>query len=304
MIDRTLTVKVDKEKCVGCGACVTVCPSRCFSIREGKAELVGKKSLHCGHCEAVCPVGAISNSGVQAEAQKFSTFDFNDQWLSHTDCKLTNLIGLMGSRRSCRNYTSAPVDREILEDLVRIGIMAPSGTNSQRWTFTLVPDRDSLLEVGFKVRAFFKWINGLAESWLLRKVTKLLGFGQLDEYHRKYYQSIKEGIEQSEQEKTDRLWHGATSAIFVASKKGASCPSEDALLATQNILLAAHAMGLGTCLIGFAVAAMKKDKSIQESIGIPREEDVFSVIALGHTDEKYKRCAGRKLPTIRYWQAK
>ena len=304
MIDRTLTVVVDKEKCVGCGACVSVCPSRSFAIKEGKAKLVGDKSLQCGHCEAVCPVGAISNSGVQKEAQEFKTFEFNDKFLSEEDCNLSNLVGLMGSRRSCRNYTSDPVAKDMLEDLVRAGIMAPSGTNSQMWTFTIVPDRKSLLEVGFKVRDFFKWLNNLAESWILRNTTKVIGFGQLDEYYRKYYESIKKGIAESAEEGSDRLWHGATSAIFVASKKGASCPSEDALLATQNILLAAHAMGLGTCLIGFAVAAMKRDKSIQESIGIPRDEDVFSVIALGHTDEKYVKCAGRKLPIIRYWQRK
>ncbi|MEZ4578721.1 MAG: nitroreductase family protein [Desulfobacterales bacterium] len=39
-------------------------------------------------------------------------------------------------RRSCRNYKETPVPASVLEDLVRIGITAPSGTNSQMWTFT------------------------------------------------------------------------------------------------------------------------------------------------------------------------
>ncbi len=50
----------------------------------------------------------------------------------------------------------------------------------------------------------------------------------------------------------DLLFHGAPAAIIVASKEEASCPSEDSLLATQNILLGAHSLGLGTCLVGFA----------------------------------------------------
>jgi nitroreductase len=78
---------------------------------------------------------------------------------------------------------------------------------------------------------------------------------------------------------------------------------EDALLATQNILLAAHAMGLGTCLIGFAVAAMERDPAIARFLGIPANEDVHAVIALGHPDETYLRIAGRKPFEMRVFQA-
>ena len=53
-------------------------------------------------------------------------------------------------------------------------------------------------------------------------------------------------------------------------------------------------MGLGSCLIGFAVAAIKKDPSIQPAIGIPSEEEIHAVIALGYPDEVYQRVAGRK----------
>ena len=66
------------------------------------------------------------------------------------------------------------------------------------------------------------------------------------------------------------------------------------MLATQNILLAAHCMGLGTCLIGFAVEAMKTDPRIKRRLGIPWKEPVYSVIALGYPDEKYKFVTGRR----------
>jgi nitroreductase len=75
---------------------------------------------------------------------------------------------------------------------------------------------------------------------------------------------------------------------------------EDALLATQNILLGAHSMGLGTCLVGFAVAAMQKDSRIKVALGIPPEEPVYAVIALGYPDEVYQRTAGRKKPVVRW----
>jgi hypothetical protein len=61
-------------------------------------------------------------------------------------------------------------------------------------------------------------------------------------------------------------------------------------------------MGLGSCLIGYAVSAMKKDRSIQQSVGIPSEEEIHAVIALGHPDEVYQRVAGRKKATMRYFE--
>jgi len=51
-------VKVDKSKCIGCGACVAVCPEG-FEIKGGKANV--KKNVPCS-LEAIdaCPVNAIS----------------------------------------------------------------------------------------------------------------------------------------------------------------------------------------------------------------------------------------------------
>ncbi len=109
-----------------------------------------------------------------------------------------------------------------------------------------------------------------------------------------------EGLADWEARGRDRLFHGATAAILVGSRPGASCPAEDALLATQNILLGAHALGLGSCLIGFAVSAMQKDGRIQESLNIPREEPVHAVIALGHPAVTYQRMAGRRKAAVRF----
>lgn len=53
--------KVDKEACVGCCACIDVCPVGALSQdTDGKTVCDAGACLDCGACEATCPVGAIS----------------------------------------------------------------------------------------------------------------------------------------------------------------------------------------------------------------------------------------------------
>ncbi len=51
--------KVDKEKCVGCSACLNVCPVSAISMTDGKAEIDVAACSNCGRCAQVCPQGAI-----------------------------------------------------------------------------------------------------------------------------------------------------------------------------------------------------------------------------------------------------
>jgi nitroreductase/Pyruvate/2-oxoacid:ferredoxin oxidoreductase delta subunit len=302
MIDRKVATHIDQEKCNGCELCVKVCPSETISMQDGKAHVTGDRSLQCGHCVAVCPVDAVRVDTIDEKSLSFKSFDLENDWMPHGEFDTSRLVQLMASRRSCRNYTDETVDRSMLEDLVKIGTTAPSGTNCQNWTFTIFPDRVAVNEFGQRIGSFFKNINRMAEKTLLRKALKLIGKPELDKYYQEYYQSVKEGLEEWEQHRRDRLFHGATAVIVVASKPGGSCPREDALLATQNILLAAHSMGLGTCLIGFAVEAIQYDPTIKHFLKIPNEETVYTVIAMGYPEEEYQGLTGRKKVVMRYFE--
>jgi hypothetical protein len=126
---------------------------------------------------AACPEKAIDVPALDPGLHDFSTFDLDP-------------ARLICSRRSCRNYKPTPVDKETLQDLIHLAVFAPSGTNSQAWTFT--------------------------------------------------------------------------------------------------------------CLIGYVVAPMAADRSIQKKLGIPDSETIHAAVALGYPKETYQRITGRKPPTIRF----
>lgn len=54
-------IKIELGKCIGCGACVNVCPVELYVMEDEKAVLKEdqKDCVLCMACETSCPVGAI-----------------------------------------------------------------------------------------------------------------------------------------------------------------------------------------------------------------------------------------------------
>ena len=90
------TAEVDRDACVGCGACVKVCPYQAVSLdEEKKAVVVGAACSGCGTCGAECPFGAITmrhftDAQIVAQIDAFSERDperkilaFNCNWCSY-----------------------------------------------------------------------------------------------------------------------------------------------------------------------------------------------------------------------------
>ena len=58
-----VTLRLNQDKCVGCGMCTVVCPHAVFELDQKKAHIVDFNAcMECGACVNNCPSKAISVS--------------------------------------------------------------------------------------------------------------------------------------------------------------------------------------------------------------------------------------------------
>lgn len=55
-----MAVKIDKETCIGCAACIDSCPVEALVMEDDIAVVDEEKCIDCGACIDSCPVGAIT----------------------------------------------------------------------------------------------------------------------------------------------------------------------------------------------------------------------------------------------------
>ncbi len=55
-----MPAKVNNEKCTGCEACVSECPSEAIKMDKDKAVVNPDTCIDCGVCVDACPVEAIT----------------------------------------------------------------------------------------------------------------------------------------------------------------------------------------------------------------------------------------------------
>jgi ferredoxin len=69
-LKNVVTLKLDRERCIGCGMCLLVCPHAVMSLSNGKVDVVNRDAcMECGACARNCPVNAFSvRSGVGCAA--------------------------------------------------------------------------------------------------------------------------------------------------------------------------------------------------------------------------------------------
>ena len=70
-----MAISVNKQECIGCEACMAVCPVGAINMDEGKAEINQEECISCGACIGECPVSAITREEVVREVANNAGLD-------------------------------------------------------------------------------------------------------------------------------------------------------------------------------------------------------------------------------------
>jgi len=92
----------------------------------------------------------------------------------------------------------------------------------------------------------------------------------------------------------DLLFYHAPALILIQTKRGATTTADvDAGLAAMQMILMAETMGLGTCLNGFLVTALKRSEELREVLKIADDHQVHVTFTIGYPDVEFLRVVAR-----------
>jgi nitroreductase len=192
-----------------------------------------------------------------------------------------DLLKGMEDRRSTRAFLDRPVEREVLEKVLRLAAQAPSAINLQPWEFTIVMGEER------------KRLSRLLVK-RMREMNISCGPGaksRLPEYFVERERGLLNVMVPNLPENTDFQgfinegscdFYGAPTAIIITlDDVFSSARLTDIGIVVGYLVLAAHALGLGTCPIGLITAF---DDDIKEALSLREEKKVVIGVAVGYPD--------------------
>ena len=195
---------------------------------------------------------------------------------------MNKIVENMVNRRSVRSFTEEKVDVEILKEIVKCGLYAPSSKNKQSWHFTVIQNQEIL-------ETFNKDTKDAIKKYATEKVTdesklkKLMSRANNDEYD---------------------TFYKAPVAIIVSIDKSNKSSLKDCAVASQNLMLAAESFGLGSCWMSFMKHLFNLDKvkgaEYYKKFEIPENHVPAYAIVIGHKRSKDIKVMDRRENTVMY----
>ena len=153
------------------------------------------------------------------------------------------------ARRSIRKYQDKPVSRDTLNKIMECGINAPNGQNKQSWEVRIVDNPTVMEEIK---------------------------------------DAMAKGHPDMDAEMIKGCFRGAPVMVFIARDLSYDFSAYDCGLMSQNIMLSAWSMGVGSICLGSPVRFLTDNdvcKPVLEKLGFSEGYELCLCIGLGYADE-------------------
>lgn len=274
-----IEISHDASVCRKCGLCAMTCPIALIQQDErGTIPTIDTDRLdgcfRCGQCVAICPQGGISHSHFPEGAVN----PVRDEYVPNYD----QVLELVRSRRSKRSFKNRKVERDVLEKVLEVARLGPSGHNEQSTEFVVIQDEKLIHEIGAlaakglaRMAMPFKYAVG---RMIMRPMMGRRGVEYVTELAPEL-----EGLAEMYNEGTDLILHEPPVLIlFCADSVGGTFAGTNANIALHNAALAAETVGLGCFYAGFLVYAGERDDSIARLVGLPETHKIYGALAVGY----------------------
>jgi nitroreductase len=169
---------------------------------------------------------------------------------------MPDFFDVLKSRRTVRSYTAEPMKERDLQELIDLAVLAPTGMGAQPWAFTVVTNPQIM-----------RRLNGIVLEILRGPQMQRLFAG--------------EGLRDWINGPSADIFYGAPALVVISGDTRAPSTTIDCQLAAENLFLAAHAKGLGTCYMGFLVMAAESPQ-LQALVRIPEGHRILAAAVVGH----------------------
>ncbi|MGC8580134.1 MAG: nitroreductase family protein [bacterium] len=313
--------QVDEQTCIGakCRFCFETCPTGTIKWDSKKerpyvsgVDGFDKACLNCYNCVAVCPSHSISMAGeyrvisgryrTVKDSKLREPMPFEDKQVPYKDIEkeLTDVERVIYRRRSNRIFKDTPVPEALLHRIMEAGRYAPTAGNNMPFTFLVVTDKKLLREIeteSMKILKLFKNLY-LNPNIIKRIIVTLTSYFMVNEMDQRPFFPLDKA-----ERRNDNLLYGAPSLIILLEdQRGISNPDLDAGICAQNMVLTAHALGLGTCYNGYIATAMKYLPRMRKRLGIKYPWKVATTIAIGYPKVKTDHAVAREDVPVRWFR--
>ncbi len=209
------------------------------------------------------------------------------------------------TRRSIRNFKKTPVNDNLIRRVLEAGRFAPSAGNAQPWKFVVITDQDLIADMEratVKMSKLLMWFVDYDRNFLRRifltPYTKLMTRLMPNKLHPVPFNLLQ----QIAAEKTPVYHNAPVMILLLIDRRGIGNPALDAGICGQNIVLAAHSLGLGTCWIGM-ITVLMMNPLWRKKLGVTSPYELSDCLVLGWPKGDYDGEVTREVQLVEWMEA-